>query len=311
MSETAEKRWSSYMELRHCSGAEHRRNVVRHVGYLLRKDECIMAFTDSTGTRDEIKKRWKDIADRELSKRVDARMQSRLVIPLPNDVDLKAFREEFGNYFGKLALRNHTWLVTVHKGESGDVERNLHGHLVYNDRDLVTGKKNRDLMSKEFLQAVKGQYERFLESQGYTIEPRQGKGRERLSRAVYEAKRCETVAEDKAAIEKEHDALESEIQASTPPPVAKPTVRKISPYDNIEHIWELPKAWLEQEERKRQAEVEREAAAREAAINERMEKELRDEEPDESATAPDKPDKKKKPDTGSGTGSGTPPPSGP
>jgi hypothetical protein len=160
--------WSSYVNISHVSGQGSKEKVQAHISYLMRENECIQFWSNS---HDEVdiekfkvteKQIWKMLNEKE--KRVNSRMQSRLIIPLPNGLSASASQKIFTDISEELNAHGNVHITAaLHKGDDTKNHRNgipnLHMHIDFSDRDIKTFKKIRALsdrkQSAEILRKIK------------------------------------------------------------------------------------------------------------------------------------------------------------
>jgi hypothetical protein len=150
--------WSSYVNISHVSGQGSKEKVQAHISYLMRENECIQFWSNS---HDEVdiekfkaveKEKWKELNSHE--KRVNSRIQSRLIIPLPNMMNEAASRKIFDDISEELKRYGSIHVMgALHRGEDKKNHRkgmqNLHLHIDFSDRDTKTFKKIRALSDRK------------------------------------------------------------------------------------------------------------------------------------------------------------------
>lgn len=175
--------WSNYVNQSHVSGAGARGKIQANLRYLLRPEECQAAWsnghiaTNSENFLLEEKKIWKNLNSME--KRVNGRMQTRLIIALPNVFDKNGAKNIYGDIEKELNKYGSVQVLGVlHRGKDKKNYRagvkNLHLHIAYNDRDKKTGKKIRQLNDKKLLDRIKLIVEENIKKTGVEIGRRAG-----------------------------------------------------------------------------------------------------------------------------------------
>lgn len=148
--------------------------------YYLRKDECIERFHSSGLKTDrEIKDEWKQIVNNEkygnkelgIRGRHDARISTNYTITLPNNLTPKENLEKLKELIKDTPIEKCTYTIVIHKGEKNGI-KNSHAHLIVNERNTETMKKDREMIKKDWLKKdFQKKYENVFEkefSQGKT-----------------------------------------------------------------------------------------------------------------------------------------------
>lgn len=162
--------------------------------YYLRNGECVERF-HSTGekTDKEIKDEWKQIVNNEkygnkdlkIRGRHDARVSTNYTITLPNQLTAKQNLEKVKDLIKDTPIEKCTYTIAIHRGEKDGI-KNSHAHLIVNERNTETIKKDREMISKDWLKKeFQVKYEKTFEkefSQGKETIPR-----ERIETFAYKA----------------------------------------------------------------------------------------------------------------------------
>jgi len=129
------------------------------VRYYLRENECL-AFYNSNELQDKhsIISEWKFIEQNEkfgnkelgIRGRHDARVRTNITIPMPNHYTAEMCLQKTKEIIAQTPIKNCHYTVAVHRGEGGEVAKNLHVHLIINERNKITRKKDRELNHREF-----------------------------------------------------------------------------------------------------------------------------------------------------------------
>jgi|WetSurMetagenome_2_1015567.scaffolds.fasta_scaffold00152_34 hypothetical protein len=147
------KQWTVFANLSHISGLENAGKVRDYAAYLFRENEYVNYYGSGPALRAEALKNetetWEELLTFE--KRIDSRLQSRLIIPFPNNLSKTDTANLANQIQHKIKSYGLHCSVIEHKGKG----KNRHFHAVYSDRDLKTKKKNRDVQKKSFLQDIK------------------------------------------------------------------------------------------------------------------------------------------------------------
>lgn len=178
-------KWHVYTHLSHCSGIQKKQHVLAHIDYLLRQSEC-KAFWSNTHFEQDIddfknaeKSMWKTLNSHE--KRTNSRLQSRLVIPLPNSFTIASAKKIFDEISALLnRYGNVHSMCALHQGGDSKQHRNgaqnLHLHIDFSDRDYKTFKKIRALTdmktSNQILQNIKTIVSSNIQRHGIQTGPR-------------------------------------------------------------------------------------------------------------------------------------------
>jgi hypothetical protein len=169
---------------------------VGNMNYYLRKGECL-AFESNFEkelTREGTIQKWEAIEHNELHGnkelgirgRHDARVATKYVLSMPNSLMPAECIERVKNVINQTPIKNCSYTIAVHGGE-GDKEKNknLHVHLIVNERDKTTQKKDRVMQGKGWFEnTFRPLYQTAFEkefAQGKTYEPR-----ERIATFLYQ-----------------------------------------------------------------------------------------------------------------------------
>jgi len=173
--------------LTHKAGTADRGLAGAHAEYLLREKECSCYISNLGGTKDEIKQAWCDIEDRDLAQRKDARFQSRLIVPIPNDLS-DGQKRYFLQELVRRQFSDLPHLAVLHAGKSGEPQENAHVHIAFNGRKISDGKKSRKIIKKEWLLGeMQTDIEAILRDLNVAVGKTQyGSQRVRLPRPAYE-----------------------------------------------------------------------------------------------------------------------------
>ena len=160
-----------------------------HIRYLTRERECLLWGMDSAGSpipdRKDAQHRWKHIARMETGRapldtpagrsRIDACIQVRLFLPLPNHVfDCMTGAEARGainDLVNGMDLDSTDVFWALHKGIPGDKkerEQNVHLHIAYRPRNKE-GKKHRISIRREVV-SLRETLGAWLQKRGYKID---------------------------------------------------------------------------------------------------------------------------------------------
>lgn len=189
------------------------------VGYYLRENECTR-FVHSSGdmSRTEVLRSWKTIEENEklgnkelgIRGRHDAQVRKNYVFTMPNSLSDKECTDRIKKVIDETPIKDCTYTICVHKGEKDGIT-NKHIHLLVNERNLQTMKKDREMIKKAFLvKELRPTYER-----EFKPEFEQGKElmrRERIHAALYNADKGiarETVKEYEQVAHKEQEVQKS------------------------------------------------------------------------------------------------------
>lgn len=172
------------------------------ISYYLRDGECIDYYhshkkdSHSSITKGEILDIWKTIGKNEIEGnkslgirgRHDAQVRKNYTLSMPNSLSSRECIEKVKHLVEQTPIKNCTYTIAVHKGEKDGVV-NRHVHLLVNERNLETMKKDRQMINKVFLeQSFRPLYEKAFEqefSKGKDLEKR-----ERIEVGLYSADRA-------------------------------------------------------------------------------------------------------------------------
>lgn len=130
------------------------------VSYYLREKECI-GYKHSKGdlTKDEILKEWKNLEQNEklgnkslgIRGRHDAQVRKTYVLSMPNQISPQDCINRVEKVISQTGIKNCSYTVVVHRGEKDGV-KNQHVHLLVNERNLETMKKDREMIKRDWLE---------------------------------------------------------------------------------------------------------------------------------------------------------------
>lgn len=165
------------------------------IDYYARDQECLGWRHSDKNLEDleEVKQVWKEIEQNEklgnkdlgIRGRHDARVRTNYVLSLPNHLTAKESADKIQSIIEQSEIKNCTYTMFLHRGENDKV-KNLHIHLIVNERNLETGKKDRTMQRKEWLEKKF----RPLYEQTFKKEFEQGPNyarRERLAVGLYQS----------------------------------------------------------------------------------------------------------------------------
>lgn len=142
--------------------------------YYLRNEECIERFHSSGNKSDrEIKAEWKQIVNNEkygnkelgIRGRHDARVSTNYTLTLPNSLSGKEGIDRVQQLIKNTPIEKCTYTIAIHKGEKDGV-KNLHAHLIVNERHTDTQKKDREMQREEWLKKeFRPKYEKVFEKE--------------------------------------------------------------------------------------------------------------------------------------------------
>lgn len=167
------------------------------ISYYLREGECIGYYhKDSVISKEEILSAWKTIGKNEIEGnkslgirgRHDAQVRKNYTLSMPNSLSAKDCIEKVKSLVIQTPIKDCTYTIAVHKGEKDGIE-NRHVHLLVNERNVHTMKKDREMINKVFLEkSFRPLYEKTFESEfskGRAVEKR-----ERIEVGLYSADRA-------------------------------------------------------------------------------------------------------------------------
>jgi MobA/MobL family len=165
------------------------------IDYYGRAEECtyIIHSNKQTKTFEELRTAWKTIEQHEvygnaalgIRGRHDARVRTNYILSMPNELSARECAERVKLLAEQTKIKDCTYTIFVHKGEKEGIV-NQHVHLLVNERDLVTRKKDRTMQRKEWLEKTF----RPLYEQTFAKEMQEGisvSRRERISTELYKA----------------------------------------------------------------------------------------------------------------------------
>jgi hypothetical protein len=129
------------------------------VSYYLRAGECI-GFKHSSELLDKekIKSAWEYIEKQEkqgdkqlgIRGRHDARVRTNYIMSMPNSLKASDCLARTERVLQQTPIKDCTYTIVVHRGEKDGI-KNLHVHVLVNERNLSTMKKDRALNDRHFL----------------------------------------------------------------------------------------------------------------------------------------------------------------
>lgn len=131
-----------------------------NVSYYVRDGETEMLYSNISNITEEVIQEFRNIeyldtkGNKELGIRAikNANVRTNIMLTLPNDMDNEKCMQHLKNIINKTPIKDCSFLISIHKGEGGEVEKNKHVHIVYNERNLSTMKKDRRFKEPDYLQ---------------------------------------------------------------------------------------------------------------------------------------------------------------
>lgn len=175
------------------------------VSYYLRENECIGHYhSGGELLKKDILLSWERLEEQEkfgdktlgIRGRHDAQVRKNYTLSMPNELSPLECIERVRGIVEQTPINDCTYTIAVHRGLKEDVH-NQHVHLLVNERNLVTQKKDRTMIKKSFLE----QTFRPLYQAAFASEFSKGKTyewRERIEVGLYESDRAysrEAIAE--------------------------------------------------------------------------------------------------------------------
>jgi MobA/MobL family len=164
------------------------------ISYYLHDGECIDFYhKDAAFTKAEIVSAWKTIGNNEIignktlgiRGRHDAQVRKNYTLTMPNSLSSGECIERVKHLIEQTPIKDCTYTIAVHKGEKDGIV-NRHVHLLVNERNVHTMKKDREMINKFFLEkSFRPLYEKTFEeefSKGRAVEKR-----ERIQVGLYSA----------------------------------------------------------------------------------------------------------------------------
>lgn len=199
--------WVVSSRVSYCSGAAGARAAGDNASYITRESECCLLWSNLTAAglqvaggfdadRSAAVTGWRAVVAREVEKRVSARHSQKIMMPLPNGLTPEQQREFIARWVVSAGMDKHPCIIAVHRGESGDTEKNLHLHAVICPR-AWSGVVDRDMSRRAWLYKTRdtaaGELTAFgikIETPGDRLRSRGHARPRRLSRAAYELARA-------------------------------------------------------------------------------------------------------------------------
>jgi len=146
--------------------------IKAHLRYIAGKRDDIVATWNA-----DLEK-WKELTEKELSKRWDARIACKFFVTLPNAMTNREALDLVKDFLEK-EIRSQFFTITVHRNLGCiDGKENLHAHVIFYARN-VNGKKIS--FSKSELYTLRRRWEEYLENRGFVIKTAPWRGRIRVN----------------------------------------------------------------------------------------------------------------------------------
>jgi hypothetical protein len=193
-----------------------------NIGYYLREKECsyFLSSKNLSNEKEELKNQWLEIENLEklgnkdlgIRGRHDARVCKSYILSMPNELTPEECATRVKNIIDKTPIKDCSYTICVHQGEKEGIT-NQHVHLLVNERNLETLKKDREMIKKSFLGDFKEIYQNEFEK-----EFNQGKetvARGRVETGLFWANQSlarEMIAEQQKSLVIENNAQILELQ---------------------------------------------------------------------------------------------------
>lgn len=165
------------------------------VSYYLRESEClhVQSSANLSAERAELLEQWKQLERQEklgskelgIRGRHDAQVRKNYTLSLPNELSAKEAATRIEAMLKETPIQDCSYSICIHRGEKDGV-RNLHAHVLVNERNLKTMKKDRQMIKKAFLEKeFRPKFE-----QAFAAERALGKdlvSRERIEPALFQS----------------------------------------------------------------------------------------------------------------------------
>ena len=163
--------------------------------YYLREKECTAYRHSDKWAIDKkaVLEQWKQIERNEIKGnrelgirgRHDAQVRTNYMLMMPNELSAQECIDRVQSIIDETPIKDCVYTICVHGGRQGEVEHNQHVHLLVNERSKVTGKKDRELSQKAFLEKLKTIYRKEFAvefARGREVAPR-----ERIDASLWKA----------------------------------------------------------------------------------------------------------------------------
>ncbi len=165
------------------------------VSYYARPEECLHIQSSRYLSRDvpQLLAEWKQLERQEkmgnkelgIRGRHDAQVRKNYTLSLPNELSPLEAARRIEAMIQDTPIKDCSYSIFIHRGEKDGVQ-NLHAHLLVNERNLKTMKKDRQMIKKEFLEKeFRPRFEK-----AFAAERAQGKdlvSRERIATALFQS----------------------------------------------------------------------------------------------------------------------------
>jgi len=155
-----------------------------NIGYYLREKECtyVLSSENLSSEKEELKNQWLEIEkieklgskDLGIRGRYDAIVCKSYILSMPNQLTAEECANRVKNIIEKTAIKDCTWTIAVHRGEKEGIT-NQHVHLLVNERNIKTLKKDREMIKKGFLDDFRKIYQQEFKEEfsvGKEVSPR-------------------------------------------------------------------------------------------------------------------------------------------
>lgn len=139
------------------------------ISYYLREKECVhfLSSKNLSFEKEELKNQWLEIENLEklgseslgIRGRHDARVCKSYILSMPNELSPEECSNRVQNIINQTCIKDCTWTIVVHQGKKEGIT-NQHVHLLVNERNLETMKKDREMVKKSFLSDFKKVYQK-------------------------------------------------------------------------------------------------------------------------------------------------------
>lgn len=157
------------------------------VDYYGREKECLYILSSVNLSKDksELIKDWKHIESQEkmgdktlgIRGRHDAQVRKNYVLSLPNELSPEVGAKRVEKILEQTPIKDCSYSIFIHRGEKDGIV-NQHAHVIVNERNLKTMKKDRTMIKHDFLEKSF----RPLYSKEFEAERQQGLDYERRER---------------------------------------------------------------------------------------------------------------------------------
>jgi hypothetical protein len=157
-----------------------------NIGYYLREKECthFLSSKNLSTEKSELQNQWLEIEhvekfgnkDLGIRGRHDAQVCKSYILSMPNELSPEECATRVKNIIDKTPIKDCSYTICVHQGEKESIT-NQHVHLLVNERNLETHKKDREMIKKSFLSEFREIYQKEFSEEFSQGKEKEARGR--------------------------------------------------------------------------------------------------------------------------------------